>query len=142
VLHVNVAAWFGTQPFSCHTSPGVEQVPPEARGTQAPATQTRLALAQSFVTVQAWAMPEQTPVVRLQVAPSRHPALLVQLSTHLPATQLSPLSHCDWSKHWFAAAVHVPPWPFVPEMQIEPLAQFESVSHAGPPVQVPVALHV
>jgi hypothetical protein len=66
LAQVNVAAWFGTQPFSSQTSP-VGHVPFELRGTHAPATHTRLALAQSFVTVHGSAITEHTPVDVLQV---------------------------------------------------------------------------
>jgi hypothetical protein len=64
---------------------------------------------------------------------------------HLPETQLSPESHCDWSKHWLAGAVHVPP-PVGPATQIEPapwLAQSASVLHAfAGPWHVPSLAHV
>jgi hypothetical protein len=39
-------------PFSTHTVPGSHLPPPGERGTQAPATQTSLELAQSFVMAQ------------------------------------------------------------------------------------------
>jgi hypothetical protein len=95
-----------------------------------------------LVTLQACAMPEQTPVLRLQVKPSRQPALLVQDTTHLPATQFSFALHCEPSKHWLAGAVHTPP-PVGPAMQIEPLAQVASVSHAlAGPAQVPPLVQV
>jgi hypothetical protein len=63
---VKVADWFGMQPFSSHTSP-VGHVPFVLRGTHAPATQTSVALAQSFVTEQGCAIVEQTPVAVLHV---------------------------------------------------------------------------
>jgi hypothetical protein len=69
--------------------------------------------------------------------------LLVHETTHLPATQLSPESHCDWSKHWFACVVHTPP-PDGPAMQMLPPVQSESLSQAlgFGDTQVPLAEHV
>jgi hypothetical protein len=102
------------------------------RGTHAPPTQTLLALPQSFVTVHGCAMTEQTLFIVSHAKPSRQSVLLMQLLMHLPATQLSPGSHCDWSKHWSAGCVHTPP-PFGPAMQRNPeprAAQSLSLSHA------------
>jgi hypothetical protein len=63
--------------------------------------------------------------------------LLVQPSTHLPATQFSFALHCEPSKHWFAGTVQTPP-PVVPAMQMDPAAQVASVSHAfAAPTHVP-----
>jgi len=123
---VKVAAWLGTQPFSSQTSPD-EHAPPWLRGTQAPATHTSVALPQSFVMVHACRTTEHTPVTVMHAKPSRQSALLTQLGMHLPDSQFSPASHCDWSKHSFAAAVQMPP-PVDPATQAAPPVQSESAS--------------
>jgi hypothetical protein len=144
-MHVKVAAWFGMHPFSSQTSP-IGHMPLLLRGTHVPPTQTLDALPQSFVTVHICTGTEQMPFMGSQLKPSRHWLFIMQDCTHLPATQLSPLSHCDWSKHWSAGAVHTPPL-LGPAMQRYPeprLAQSASVLHelAAFGWQVPSIAHV
>ncbi len=130
VVQMKFAPWLGTQPFSSHTSPGLLHMPFVDRGTHAPPTQTSVALAQSFVREQVFPMPEHTPVVVLQVKPSRQSAVVMHPRVHLPATQFSPSPHCDWSKHWFAEGVHTPPLPSLPAMQRSLSEQSASESQA------------
>lgn len=66
VVQAKVADWFGTQPFSVQTSPGVAHVAPLLRGTHAPPTQTCALLPQSFVTWHVLTGVTQTSVVVLQ----------------------------------------------------------------------------
>jgi len=94
-LHCTTTPWFGTHPLSTHVPAASAHEPRVAqRGTQAPSTQTRSLLAQSFVSAQGLLATLHTPSARRHAKPAGHWGSVVQPDVHLPSTQSFELGHC------------------------------------------------